>query len=390
MPPLTSLSVAPTSKSFDVIKMAELSDLHLGHPNTPTSLMVACLLRMFPDNETTADLDIIYLAGDVFDRQLNMSDDDVFHIHSWICLFLSLCKKYDIIVRVLEGTPSHDWKQSKWFVEINDKYGIGCDVRHMTMLSIEHIDKLNIDVLYIPDEWSSSCAETQRQVTVLLKQYGLEQVDFTVMHGAFPHQMPPNLHGRLDLHDSAFYLAITRYFVFVGHIHLRSQYDRILSAGSTNRIAHGEESNKGHYRVTARANGVHDIDFIVNKDAMLYITVDAEGLTVDETKLALKPVMVRMSNKYGAIRVLCNAVDAAVSVVDNYRATHSHILWKVEVKKRTNKHRVLVEPIRKEIDKVVLHDGNLADMLLKRIADKNPELLQRCQRLLNDSEVLNG
>ena len=370
--------------------MAEASDIHMGHANTPTSHTVSCLLRMFPDNETTAALDIIYLAGDVFDRQLNMSDDDGFHIHGWICLFLAMCKKYNIIVRVLEGTPLHDWKQSKWFVEINDKYGIGADVRHVTMLSIEHIEALNIDVLYIPDEWSSSCAETQRQVGVLLKQYNLTQVDFTIMHGAFPHQMPPHLHNRLDLHDSAFYLSITRYFVFVGHIHLRSQMDRILAAGSTNRIAHGEEGEKGHYRVAVRTNGLHDIDFIPNTNAMPYITVDAEGLTVDETKALLKPVLARMHNKRGAIRVLCNAVDAAVSVTDNYKSTHTHILWKVEVKKRTNKQRVLVEPVRKDIDKIVLHRGNLMDMLLQRVTAKTPELLQRCQRLLNDSEVLDG
>ena len=30
------------------------------------------------------------------------------------------------------------------------------------------------------------------------------------------------------------------------------------------------------------------------------------------------------------------------------------------------------------------------DMLLQRVTAKTPELLQRCQRLLNDSEVLDG
>jgi hypothetical protein len=378
------------SKNSKVIEVAELSDIHLGHPNTPTTLTVSCLLRMFPDNAITANLDIIYLAGDVFDRQLNMSDENVFHIHGWICVFLALCKKHDIIVRVLEGTPSHDWKQSKWFTEINDKYGIGADVKHVTSLSIEYIERLDIQVLYIPDEWSGSCAETQRQVTLLLKQYSLTQVDFTIMHGAFPHQLPPHLHNRLDLHNSDFYLSITRYFVFVGHIHLQSQYDRILSSGSTNRIAHGEEGDKGHYRVTVRDNGIHDINFIVNPHAMPYITIDAEGLTVDETKALIKPQLAKIKDGYSAIRVHCNVVDAAVAVVDNYKATHSHIAWKVEVKKRHNKQRVLVESVRKDIDKIVLHQGNLADMLLSRITVKRPELATRCRKLLIESEVLDG
>ena len=88
----------------------------------------------------TQQLDIIILAGDVFDRQLQLAEDVVFEIHQWMCSFLALCKKYDITLIVLEGTPSHDWKQSEWFNQINLEYNIGADVHYAKTLDIAYFE----------------------------------------------------------------------------------------------------------------------------------------------------------------------------------------------------------------------------------------------------------
>ena len=64
-----------------------------------------------------------------------------------------MLKPYNIILRILEGTPSHDWKQSKLFIHLNDLTKAGTDVKYIDSLSIEYIDKFGINVLY-PDEIS--------------------------------------------------------------------------------------------------------------------------------------------------------------------------------------------------------------------------------------------
>lgn len=357
----------------------------MGHANTPTSHVIACLYDIFPDNMLTQQLDIIILAGDVFDRQLQLAEDVVFEIHQWMCSFLALCKKYDITLIVLEGTPSHDWKQSEWFNQINLEYNIGADVYYAKTLDIAYFEKFGIDILFIPDEWSGSCEDTKQQVIDLLKQKNLAQVDFTVMHGVFPHQMPKHVHNRIDMHDPVYYSQITKRIVFVGHVHLTSQWENIISAGSTTRLAHGEEGPKGHFRIVSREDS-NQIDFIVNKRAMKYLTVDATDKAAQEVKDLLKQTIALLKNQVGAIRVLCRSNDPAVEIVSAIKENTPLINWSVTKPKKETKLTLLSNGGVKEIQKLVLNKNTLCDMLLARVESKRPELLDRCRRLL-EAEV---
>ena len=143
------------------------------------------LEKAFPDNSETEQLDIIFIAGDVFDTLMFLSADDVGFIKLWIAKLLRLAAKYNIIVRVLEGTPSHDRKQSLLFPLINGMAEIKADVRHITEIYIEHIEKHNINVLYIPDEATATPEKTYEQVIELMSSKGLAQVDFAIMQPSF-------------------------------------------------------------------------------------------------------------------------------------------------------------------------------------------------------------
>src|ERR1700739_1745074 len=95
------------------LNIASISDVHLGASRTPTTGILKNLRAAFPDNEETAQLDLICFVGDVFDTLLTLNYDDLVAIKLWINDFLRLCAKHDIVVYVLEGTPSHDWWQSQ-------------------------------------------------------------------------------------------------------------------------------------------------------------------------------------------------------------------------------------------------------------------------------------
>lgn len=260
------------------LKIASISDIHLGHNKNIASDIIKNLEKAFPDNSETAKLDILFIAGDVFDTLMFLSADDVGFIKLWIAKLLRIAAKHNIIVRVLEGTPSHDRKQSLLFPLINGMAEINADVRHITEITIEYIEKHNINILYVPDEATSSPEKTYEQIIDLMQAKGLAQVDFAVMHGAFNYQLHPA--AKAPRHNEEQYLSIVKEYIFVGHIHNHSSYKRIIAQGSFDRLCHGEEEPKGHIRLSYDSDGNRRIKFVENKDARIFKTINCTGLEV--------------------------------------------------------------------------------------------------------------
>lgn len=270
----------------DKLTILSLSDIHLGHKKVSTQHIVTNLNRYLPDNDSMYQVDIIFLGGDVFDDVVSLRDDATGIIQRFIVRLLKLCKKYDIQLRVLEGTPSHDGKQSKQFILLNEFLKINTDVQYFDQLCIEYNERFNIHVLYVPDKWRGSCDQTQEEVKQLLQLHHLTQVDFSIIHGQFKHQLPA-LDLPDDTHDHDFYLSITKKYIFVGHIHFMSQFDRILAQGSFDRLRHKEEQPKGFFKVESYQDIQQDtITFIENKHAAifkeLYFTNETSQEIIDQ------------------------------------------------------------------------------------------------------------
>lgn len=261
--------------------MASISDIHLAHPRTDTYHIIANLRQAFPDNEETGKLDILFFAGDVFDRLMNLPQDEVDAIQEWIADLLRICAKYNIIVRVLEGTPSHDWRQSKQFVNVNNTLDKPADLKYVDILSIETIKELNdLTVLYVPDEWNADAGVTWKQVMELMAIHGLDKVDVACMHGSFDYQLPIQ---SVKNHDSQRYMSIVRHYIVIGHVHIRTELGgKILAQGSFDRLSHGEEAAKGHYRAIISPDGNRHW-FVENVGARIYKTLDCRTLSVEQT-----------------------------------------------------------------------------------------------------------
>lgn len=278
---ISSPSKIWSAMSRQSICMAWISDIHLAHPRTDTYHIIENLRAAFPDNEETGKLDILFFAGDVFDRLMNLPQDEVDAIQDWIADILRICSKRDIVVRVLEGTPSHDWRQSKQFVNVNNSLGVPADLKYVDTLSIEIFEKFGgLSVLYVPDEWNADASVTWKQVCELLSIHGLDQVDVACMHGSFDYQLPIE---SVKNHDSEKYLSIVRYYIGIGHVHIRTEKaGTILAQGSFDRLSHGEENAKGHYRAIITPEGKRHW-FVENTGARIYKTLDCRNLTVEET-----------------------------------------------------------------------------------------------------------
>lgn len=366
------------------LTIAEFGDIHLGHPNTPTDYICRNLINALPDTPKTGEIDLLILAGDVFDRQLAFGDLQIGEIQMFVHYLLKLCKRWDIVLRVLEGTPSHDWRQSRVFETVNTISGIDCDLKYVSTLSIERIERFGIDVLYVPDEWRPTCDQTWVEVNGLLKQHSIDKVDFAIMHGCFPHQMPELLHKQLDMHRSERYLGIVRELIFVGHIHRHSQYERILAAGSFDRLCHGEEEAKGHIRVTCHPNQTYDIDFVTNTHARVYVTVDCQGLANHELADHLQCQILKHP-KGSAIRLQGDRQDEAILSIEVIRSLYIdyHITTKVNRSEVTDTPLFVLEHKQKVVS---LNRDTLKTLLLDRIKTKHATYYNRCESLV--SEVL--
>lgn len=368
------------------LKIAELSDVHVGNRRTPTSNTLALLEEAFPDNAKTGELDIIFIAGDFFDKALPLATTVVGEIHSWISKFIKMCAKWDISLRVLEGTPSHDRGQPILFDWLAATADTGADVKYFSGLHIEHMPKYGIDVLYIQDELTSSCAVTQEMVTNALLEKGLSKVDYTIMHGMFSHRIPKGVIA--DAHDVKFYQDITRKYVFCGHIHINARCGNILEAGSSDRISFNEEEDKGHWRVYESAKG-DTVKHVKHANAWTYKSIDVSGL--DYSACVAKVAKVIKPLRDGSyIQLAGPRTDDGIKSVKLIEEEFPNINFKVKDTGIAAIKSVTIEDINKlTMDVVELTPDNLlseVSMFAKNKSSMSEAQQQRCLRLLKDAE----
>jgi len=280
--PATRPSAASIASRRRDLKGASFSDVHLGHPQTPTSSILTNLRRAFPDTEETAELDLLLLGGDLFDAALAYADGLIPEIEAWALYLLRLCAKHRIVFRILEGTHSHDRNQSAMFLKLVAHHAIDVDILYVDKVWVEKHEALGISILYVPDFTTIDEQSMWEKVEAALLEAGVEQVDYVNLHGAFSYQMPPIPDVQRTCHRMERFLRITRQYLFTGHIHLPSVYERIYCNGSFDRLNHGEEGPKGHWRFHVPTSGEDDITFIENVYARRYDTVDCKTLSLED------------------------------------------------------------------------------------------------------------
>lgn len=265
-----------------MIKYLVLSDIHLGSKRNKTEEIIKNLDTFFENygpGTAYVDLDIIFIAGDLFDRLLDMNDDDTHFIKLWLDRLTRFCERYNIIFRVLKGTPSHDWNQSSQLETIWKISKTSANVGYVSTLSIEHIPELDLHVLYVPDEWSSSTDETLKQVRALMASMQIKKVSIAIMHGLFNYQLPGIGSAHIK-HDETSYLDIVEHFINIGHIHTHSTYERILAQGSFDRLRHNEEEPKGAMLMFLDPVVGNRYFFIENKGAKIFKTLTLKSQDV--------------------------------------------------------------------------------------------------------------
>ena len=317
------------------LNILNISDLHLGHNKTTTDYIVNNLYTFFIEyGKICKTLDLIIISGDVFDRLLPNNSSDYNIAIEWLSNLSKFCKTNGIKLRILEGTPSHDFRQLSSFNTVLTKLHLEVDFKYYDKISIEYIAEYDMNILYIPDEANETAFETHEEVLSLLKEHNLSKVDMIVMHGQFHYHLPMYTSPVSHIEDD--YLQLTDGYILCGHIHNHSRYDRILTPGSFDRMTHNDESRKGGLYIQYSKDFKENI-FLENKHAKVYTTLRYNNATldviIDDIGKALFPID---SN----VRILVNATSNVRDSSDVLRDKFKHINIKIELLDKKVVHKV--------------------------------------------------
>lgn len=365
------------------LKIASISDIHIGAKRNTAAEIIKNLRTAFPNNAETAELDIIFICGDVFDGLLSLPDDAVTEVDTWIAFLIYVCAKHDILLRILEGTPSHDWKQSERFLTLAKVLQQPVDIEYVKELSIEYIERFDINVLYVPDEWESSTDKTLSQVKAMVRAKGLDKVDYAIMHGSFSYQLPENV--KSPKHDPEEYLNLVRDLIFIGHIHVHSRYKRILAQGSFDRLSHGEEEPKGHLRVTVR-DGNHFIKFVENKNAKIFKSIDCSFLSLEDTIDRIDSVVFGLPDN-SHVRVIGNSENPIFTNINMLVKRYPLLVWSKLVRDNGEEEHLTVEDSNEILfTPITITCSNIETLLMDRIScpNLNPDVLAAAMGILHE------
>jgi hypothetical protein len=367
------------------IRFGVVSDIHTGHKRTKTAFILDNLNRHVASDEFLSSIDILFIAGDFYDGQMSTYSEEYAQIGKWIAHLLRKCHRYGVVVRVLEGTKSHDRGQGIQFVtinELNEKAGKkAVDLKYVDTLSIEYLQKFGLMVLYVPDDWAPNTQDTLDQVKALLAKHNIDSVDIAIMHGQFPHQIPAGM-GHIPMHNDEEYSKIVRRAIFIGHHHTSTQYGKIYAQGSFDRLAHNEEEPKGFFKVVLTPDS-HTVTFIENTHAAVYKTISCDADSVTDNLLKIDEIVQDIPN--GAnLRIeasLGNPILDNMAIVKERWPLHT---WTEVVRGKDKKqtkplidHKLVYVPVT--LDRQTLHPT-----LLARLTQKGyePEQIDRCAELL--------
>lgn len=385
-----TLTQQVTHLASDELRIISVSDIHLLHRNNKTKYIIDNLDKYLSNDEMLSKTDILFIAGDLFDGPVAFNNEDIGLVNIWIAKLLHKCRRYNVCVRVLEGTPSHDMGQSKVFTNINQIIFNGedkVDLQYVKSLSIEYMERFGIHVLYVPDEWNHDNFDTYVEVKELLKNKGIDKVDYAVMHGQFEYQLADVVKKHVK-HDSSLYLEIVKSLIFIGHVHKYSNMDRIYSHGSFDRLAHNEEEAKGFIYAVVSKDGTYRCEFIENKGARVYKTIKCTSEDIEVNLLRISKVVAKVPDE-SFIRIMADKSNPIMNSEEVLKARWPNMNWSfTKAKEKEEKSAAASYQEEEKYTPIIINKESIRNLLIPRI---NPligseDIMIRCLSHISEME----
>lgn len=357
------------------MKYLVTSDIHLGSSKTPTKHIIESFKSSILI-DSNKDIDVLFIAGDLFDQLLDLNSKEVQYIIEFFNYLLSYCTINNISLRVLEGTPGHDWKQSQILVKLNEIRNKKCDLIYHKTLDIEYIERINKYVLYIPDEWTNSHEELEKQISEKLQLMNIAKVDVAILHGQFAYQFAGKPYKGFHFKEE-YFLNLVNEYIHIGHYHTFSTLDRIIANGSLERLAHGEEGPKGYVLVNDSK-----YTFIENTNSYIYKTIN---ITPAYTLEKLDKI-INSFHKNSHIRLLMSKEHSFNIIFPELKLRYMDYNLKKLIKENASEDSTvtyILNDSELELSEKFVLDGNIYQMLIDIVHSKHTLNSEENSKLLN-------
>jgi len=255
-----------------------ISDIHFGVPKVPSSYIYNNLKQYFYPKLINSK--ICFFGGDIFDQILDFDNqagrwaiaflDDIFHISD----------KYNVSLRFLRGTYNHDRMQLDFVREVakrrQEAQNLNIDLRCFDVIALDYEDKLDLKVLYIPDNLKfNNSTDVILHIKDLMNERNWKYIDIVIAHGYFDYMLPTGVFKHGIVFNTQQFVPFVKKCVLLGHVHtfdfknhgnLHFYYN-----GSFERLVHGEEEDKGFITIDI-SKDKWQYDFIKNKGTIKFCT----------------------------------------------------------------------------------------------------------------------
>lgn len=354
-----------------------LSDVHLGHKRIHCRKMIEDLEFFLPP-ERLAAIDFIIITGDLFDQRLPHDSDDAFLISRWMERLLKLCVTHNVKIRILEGTPSHDQRQSRWMVTYNEIMQLGADVNYYDDVTIDELFPGGPSVLYIPDEINHDANKTWVEVSELMRDRAMETVNFIFSHGFYSFQTPASV---ISSHNEERYESICTDLIVNGHDHTHKVKGKIRVPGSPDRHMMGQEEDKGFLQFSySKEKGVFDEIFLINHRAVIFTTLDVVG----KTQVEVEKILADLEDKPDGsnFRLVLSRADESYANFARLKARFPHF----KLSNTTTESKKTIEVFERKIDRstiTAIRPDTLAGLALPKLTHLSPAALKLAEAELN-------
>lgn len=307
--------------------MAVIADIHFGKKDDVKLYEeLNNYFIQFIKNEK--DLNLIVIAGDLFDRVIKMNEFTAKIIMDFVMKIIELCKEKNILFRIIKGTKTHDFNQLQVFHNLENEYDF---FKIYEKVDIETIEGLKF--LYLPEEYPESIYSYYEKY--LNNEYdciiGHGMIDFVSYTGDDDSE---RMVRNAPVWKAKDLMNICNGPIVFGHIHDFHEYkEKIYYCGSFSRFSFADKEDKGflYFSINKKDSSDFEPCFYENEEAPKYYEIDFNNFKGDSaSKMKL---IEALKKEYDFIKVKADKQTDDIDLLKTLMSKDESL--KVEVKNIT-------------------------------------------------------
>ena len=345
------------------IRIFSISDLHIGHPRVKSDVMYINYINYLNDNlDIISKCDVFLIDGDITDSLLYTNSPEYKDLIKLMLAISNMCSKYNLILIYLDGTPSHEMNQIGNVIYMVKETYPKLELYHHTSIEYNHITKLGLRYIAVPDQSAVDDNALYTKVTTLLRKNNLSKVDFIFTHTQYEEAV---LYPTVGVKSTALWSNLVNYYIINGHIHYHSIRDSVVTVGALDFHHHGDEELKGGVYVQVK-NYIKSVKHIPTKHYTKFKTI----IVRDENIKSTIDTIYKLFNKETVPYFIKVIGDLPADVVKKIKQDKPLLRLTVVRPKTKNETIIDTEVIKQsQVNSLELTPSNICDLIKEELGN---------------------